>query len=66
MKRRGFHDGVAVRGREVLPQWSDDEAKIVFCDCHTPAIPVASEGLEARSRDTTGRDQRKENKCGQQ
>ena len=58
---------VAVRSREVLPQWSDDECKIVFSDWHESSAATAK--LSAMKGSETGAGQRhgkKDSSCGQQ
>jgi hypothetical protein len=38
--RSARSEGSCLRGREVLPQWHDDESKVVFVDCHKAAGDV--------------------------
>jgi hypothetical protein len=49
-QKRG-EGGVAVRSREVLPQWSDYEFKIVFCDAHTADAATAAAAAAAADAD---------------
>jgi hypothetical protein len=60
-------DRVAVRSREVLPQWSDIECKIVFSDWHD-SLAAAADAKTMQGSETDGsRDRaKKESLCGQQ
>jgi hypothetical protein len=49
-------DGVVVRNREILPQWSDLEAKVVFSDCHVSSACLAGDAESENS----GREEREQ------
>ena len=64
----GRGEGVSVRGREVLPQWSDREAKVVFSDWHEPRV-VADAAAAAREEvggGNAGQDHQSDGVCRQQ
>jgi hypothetical protein len=63
--------GVCVRGREVLPQWSDHEAKVVFSDWHEPRVVADAAAAAARAgvaggSSTAGQDRQRDGVCRQQ